>query len=185
MEPTRIIVNQIQYASAKELGRILDEYNKESFQEYEWDAISVRASYSELISMIEYAYSQCKMYLDYGNETMDVTDCRTGEQSVLNVRQALTNLKIAKDFFDNPPVVENPNKERLAFDVNKIDWDKPVYTATELKTLLGLSDSTLSRWLTGGWIPYTQVDGSDKRFIQKEHLLAFLNNPKIFYPNSK
>lgn len=123
------------------------------------------------------------MYLDFGNETMDVHDCQTGEQRVLNVRQALTNLKISKDFFENPPVVDNPNSEGVT--VQAISWDKPVYTADEIKALLKVSDSTFRRWMSGGWISYTQMDGSDKKFIKKEDLLAFLNNPKIFYPSNK
>ena len=73
----------------------------------------------------------------------------------------------------------------INIDKSKIDWSKPVYTAEEVKTLLGVSDTTFRRWLNGGWIPYTQMDGSDKKFIQKEHLLAFLNNEKIFYPSAK
>ncbi len=186
MEPLQNTVNSIQYASAAELGRILEDYNKDAFQKYDWSLLSVKASYSSLVSAIEDAYSQCKLYLDYGNETMDVLDCRTGEQRLLNVRQALTNLRIAKDFFDNPPTVENPNSEGIIIDKERIaSWDKPVYTADEIKVLLGVSDSTFRRWLNGGWIPYTQMEGSDKKFIQKEHLLAFLNNPKIFYPSTK
>ena len=66
-----------------------------------------------------------------------------------------------------------------------IDWNKPVYTTEEIKNLLDISDTTLRRWINDGWISYSQIDGSDKKYIQKEHLLAFLNNPKIFYPSSK
>ena len=185
MEQENTLIKRIQYASARELGGILEDYNRAAFQEYEWNAISVRASYSSIITRIEDSWHQCKEYLDYGNETMDVYDCKTGEQTVLHVRQALSNLYVAKEFFSNPPAVENPNIEGVSIDTDAIDWSKPVYTVDEVKTLLGLSDSTFRRWMNGGWIPYTQMEGSDKRFIQKEHLLAFLNNPKIFYPSSK
>lgn len=185
MEDAKTIVKRIEQASASELGQILEAVNRQAFQEMDWNIYSVRAAYTDVISRIIYAWNQCNQYLEYGNERMEEYDCVTGEQSVLDVRQALSNLKIAKDFFENPPVVENPNKEGLSVDVSTIDWSKPVFTAAEVKTLLGVSDSTLSRWLTGGWISYSQVHGSDKRFIQAEHLKAFLNNEKIFYPSTK
>ena len=185
MEQAKTITKRIKHASADELGQILEAVNRQAFQENDWNVYSVKAAYSDVISRIVYALNQCNLYLEYGNERMEEYDCMTGEQSVLDVRQALTNLRIAKGFFENPPVVENPNKEGLSIDVNKIDWSKPVFTAAEVKTLLGVSDSTLSRWLTGGWISYTQVHGSDKRFIQAEHLKEFLNNEKIFYPRTK
>ena len=185
MKQAKIITKRIQYASAGELGQILEAVNRQAFQENDWNVYSVKAAYSDVISRIVFAWSQCNQYLEYGNERMEEYDCMTGVQSVLDVRQALTNLKIAKEFFENPPLVENPNKEGQSIDISKIDWSKPVFTATEVKTLLGISDSTLSRWLTGGWLSYTQVHGSDKRFIQAEHLRAFLNNDKIFYPSTK
>lgn len=104
---------------------------------------------------------------------------------VYDTMQAITNLKIAYDFFSNPPIVENPNSECLKLDAEDIDWGKPVYTADEVKTLLHISDNTFRKWVNGGWIAYSQMDGSDKKFIRREHLLEFLNNPKIFYPSSK
>ena len=116
MEQTKTLVNSIQFAAPKELGRILEDFNMNSFQENDWNAIAVKASYSAVISMIEDSYSQCKMYLDFGNETMDVYDCRTGEQRTLNVKQALTNLRLAREFFNNPPTVEKPNAEVITVD---------------------------------------------------------------------
>lgn len=81
--------------------------------------------------------------------------------------------------------VDEPMGGGITADISKIDWDKPVYTADEVKKLLGVSDSTFRRLINGGWIAYSQVDGSDKKYIQREHILAFLNNPKIHYPSSK
>ena len=74
---------------------------------------------------------------------------------------------------------DNPKSE------STIEWNKPVYTSDEVKSLLNISDNTFRRWVNGGWISYCQMEGSDKKFIQREHLLKFLNNPKIFYPSSK
>ena len=80
---------------------------------------------------------------------------------------------------------KEPKTEGITADVEKTDWNKPVYTSDEVKELLGLSDSTFNRWLNKGWIAYSQVAGSDKKFIQREDLLAFLNNPQIHYPSTK
>lgn len=187
MEKVDVIVKRIERALPRELGGILNELNNAAYQENDWDSLSVRASYSDILAAIDYQCGQCKQYLDFGNETMDVYDCKTGETYTLNVRQAITNLKLAQEFFTNPPVVENPNSvAKLKMeDVEKIDWSKPVYTADEVKTLLHVSDNTFRKWLNGGWIPYSQMDGSDKKLIEKENLLKFLRNPKIFYPSSQ
>ena len=179
------IVDRIQYASAKELGGILEEYNRKAYQDNDWNPISVKASYSSILSTIDANLNQCKMYADFGHAVINVHDYKTGEDSILHVQQALTNLQLAKEFFANPPSVTNPNTEGITVDASKIDWDKPVFTANEIKTLLGVSDSTFNRWINGGWISYTQMEGSDKKFIKKEDLYAFLNNKKIFYPSSK
>lgn len=81
--------------------------------------------------------------------------------------------------------VDEPMGGGITADISKIDWDKPVYTADEVKKLLGVSDTTFRRLINGGWIAYSQVDGSDKKYIQREHIMAFLNNPKIHYPSTK
>ena len=104
-------------------------------------------------------------------------------------------LMAAKDclvsLYQNGVVKPNPSnskiekEEKITIDTSDIVLDKPVYTATEIKTLLGISDSTFNRWINGGWISYTQMEGSDKKFIKKEDLYAFLNNKKIFHPSSK
>ena len=78
-----------------------------------------------------------------------------------------------------------PMVDGITIDMSKIDWSKPVYTADEVKKLLDMSDSTFRRRLNEGWISYTQLPGSDKKYIQREHLQAFLNNLKIFYPSTK
>ena len=85
----------------------------------------------------------------------------------------------------NPSNTKSETEDRNPIDTSNIVLDKPVYTATEIKTLLGISDSTFNRWISGGWISYTQMEGSDKKFIKKEDLYAFLNNKKIFYPSNK
>lgn len=178
------LIKKIELSSSKELGTILNDVNRNAFMENNWDVISVKASYSSILSKINDEIQQCLLYLNYGNSIMEVEDLESSESYVLKPEQALTNLRLSKDFFENPPIVNNPNSESLKIKVDNIDWNKPVYTIDELKTLLKVSDNTLRKWLDG-WISYTQMDGSDKKFILKESLIAFLKNPKIFYPSSK
>ena len=98
-------------------------------------------------------------------------------------------LRHLKDIYGIEAGVTKPIKDAMKQDntavEDKIDWDKPVYTADEIKALLDISDSTFTRWLNKGWIAYSQVAGSDKKLIQREDLFAFLNNPKIYYPSTK
>lgn len=63
-----------------------------------------------------------------------------------------------------------------------IDWTKPLFTAKEVKVLLGIKDNTFRKWIREGYISYTQVPGSSKIYIQKEHLIDFLNDTRFFYP---
>lgn len=180
MENAGKFASRIEIAKPDELSDLLNTRNRESFQEYHWDGIAVKASYADLIDAISELWRTNNLYLDYGNRTMEKPD-----GYVYDTMQAITNLKIAYGFFCNPPDVENPNSECLRPDIESIDWNKPIYTSDEVKALLNISDNTFRKWVNGGWISYTQMNGSDKKFIQREHLLAFLNNPKIFYPSSK
>lgn len=179
------IVKSLELASPKELGALLDDINRTAYQENDWNPFSVKASYAELMATIDVEWGRVKELLDYGHETSDVHDCSTGEEYSLNNRQAMMNLKLAYSYLNNPPIVENPNSEGIAVEVDAIDWSKPVYTAEEVRTLLNVSENTFRKWLNGGWISYTQMEGSDKKFIAKDSLMAFLRNPKIFYPSSK
>lgn len=178
------LIKKIELSSPEELGSILDDVNRNEFIKNDWDAISVKKSYSYILPMIDYEIEQCLSYIYYGNAIMEVEDSESSSRYVLKPLQALKNLRHSKDFFSNPPIISNPNSESLKINVGNINWDKPVYTTDEVKTLLKVSDNTLRKWLDG-WISYTQIPGSDKKFILKESLLAFLKNPKIFYPSSK
>ena len=53
MKQPQNIVDRIQYASAKELGGILEEYNRKAYQDNDWNPISVKASYSSILSTID------------------------------------------------------------------------------------------------------------------------------------
>ena len=179
------IVKSLELATPKELGALLDNINRTAYQENDWSPISVKASYTELMATIDVEWGRVKELLDYGHETSDVHDCSTGEEYTLNNRQAMMNLKLAYDYLNNPPVVENPNSEGISVEDDAIDWSKPVFTEAEVRTMLNVSENTFRRWLKDGWISYTQMAGGDKKFIDKESLMAFLHNPRIFYPSSK
>lgn len=185
MGKIRDLVHQIEMASPSGLGKLLDEVNRAAFQDNDWNQVSVKASYALLLAELDSEGGQIKMSYDFGNLESKCVDCITGDRYSFNNLQALQNMKLAYEFFSNPPVVENPNSEQVAVDVEAIDWDKPVYTTDDLKKLLNVSDNTLRKWLNGGWISYTQMEGSDKKYVAKEDLMAFLKNEKIFYPSSK
>lgn len=185
MQATKEILRNITCASPVELSDYLEGLNREAYQDNDWKEIAVRASYVNVLEAIDLEWQNVKMAVEVGTYVMNVTDCVTKETYSYDTPQAKTNLELAYKFLKNPPVIENPNSENLDIDVKKIDWDKPVYTADEVKTLLGIKDSCFRKWVNAGWISYTQIDGSDKKFIQREHLIAFLNNKKIFYPSTK
>lgn len=185
MRKTNDILRNITCASPMELSDYLEGLNRETYLENDWKEIAVRASYVNVLEAIDLEWQNVKMAVEVGTYVMNVTDCVTKETYSYDTPQAKVNLELAYKFLKNPPVVENPNSEGISVDVEAIDWDKPVYTAEEVRKLLKVGESTFRKWLYGGWISYSKMNGSDKTFIQKEHLLEFLNNPKIFYPSSK
>ena len=179
MEPISTIISRIQFASPLELDGLLETINWQAFQENGWDLLSVKESYTDLLAGIEDAL-KC---LNTGKESRGVNDFQAEVQRISEKRSAIAKLQVARDFFRNPPIVENPNPKGPS--TPSIDWSKPVFTAEEVRTLLNVSDSTFRRWINAGWFSYTQLDGSDKKYIQKEHLLEFLNHKKNFFPSSK
>lgn len=103
MEQLGTLVRKIELASPKELGGIVEFVNREVYSENDWNAIVVKASYVSLLNAIDEEIRNFALYLSYGNVTMDYEDCETGEQCTFDVRQALGNLNIAKEYFQNPP----------------------------------------------------------------------------------
>ena len=126
MESIATLVLKIEAATPKELGEVLEALNREVHSENDWNSISVKAAYINLLSAIDTEIGNFSTYLAFGNHTMDYEDCSTGEQLTFNVRQALGNLNIAKEYFQNPPVLTNPK----SIDVNSINWNnREVFTA--------------------------------------------------------
>ena len=179
MEIKRIIY-QLLTVTPSELGDVIDKINSETFAENVWNVVKVKVDYAILIEHIEKEIAECKTYLLFGNETMKYTDCDNNEVFTFNVRQALTNLQIAKDTFANPLIISNPDM----IDVNTINWNgRDIFTAEEAKAILNVSDSTYKRWVNDGWLSETQMDGSNKRWVLKDEILAFMKNEKIFKPS--
>ena len=176
MESITTLVLKIEAATPKELGEVLEALNREVHSENDWNSISVKAAYINLLSAIDTEIGNFSTYLAFGNDTMEYEDCSTGEQLTFNVRQALGNLNIAKEYFQNPPVLTNPK----SIDVNSINWNnREVFTADEAMAILNIGTTTYKRWVDGGWLSETQVEGSNKRYVQKKDIIDFINNPKI------
>ena len=175
----------IRTADPEELSGALNTLNVETYNEYEGGIIAVKAAYGELVDVVKKELSVWGQILRDCYDKMTVEDINTGEQYAVDVKQAICNLEIAQDFLKNPPIVDKQVADELKVEIEAIDWNKPIYTADEVKRLLNVSDNVLRRWVKDGWISYTQMNGSDKKFFEKESLLEFLRNPKIFYPRSK
>ena len=177
MEQVKTLLLKIELASPKELGGILESVNRSVHSENDWNAISVKATYISLLSTIDVELGNFNTYLSFGNETMDYMDCATGEEHTFNVRQALGNLTIAKEFFTNPPVLVNPKD----VDVNSINWNnREIFTADEAMAILNIGETTYKRWVNDGWLSETQMEGSNKRWVLKENIINFIKNSKIY-----
>ena len=176
MEQVRTLILKIELASPKELGGFVDSVNREVYSENNWNIISVKASYASLLSAIDDELANFNTYLSFGNEKMDYEDCSTDEKYTFNVRQVISNLTIAKEFFTNPTVLSDPKE----IDVNSINWNnREIFTAEEAMVILNLGETTYKRWVNDGWLSETQMMGSNKRYVQKKDIIDFINNPKI------
>ena len=176
MESITTLVLKIEAATPKELGEVLDALNREVHSENGWNSISVKAAYVNLLSAVDAEIGNFSSFLAFGNEFMDYEDCSTGEQLTFNVRQALGKLNIAKEYFQNPPVLQNPS----SIDVNAINWNgREIFFPEEVQSILNIAATTYKRWVDSGWLSETQVEGSNKRYVQKKDIIDFINNPKI------
>ena len=165
------IIDAIKNAEPNELGKLLNKINQNTFIENEWNEALVNAFYNEVISAINISMLGFIKNIN-GNKHSDKAKMQA-------------NLKSAKDYFSNAPILTNPNEENLSSEVLRsilCNSYKPVYTFDEVKEMFNISSSTLNRWLKDGWIAYTQMDGGKKKFIKHEDLMDFLNDPRIFYP---
>ena len=176
MESIATLIRKIEIATPKELGEVMEAVNREVHSENDWNSISIKATYANLLSAIDAEIGNFSTYLAFGNDTMEYEDCSTGEQLTFNVRQALGNLNIAQEYFQNPPVLKNPS----SIDVNTINWNgREIFYPEEVQAILNIGTSTYKRWVDGGWLSETQVEGSNKRYVQKKDIIDFINNPKI------
>lgn len=171
------IIHKLLTAPHSELADVVDKINSETFAENVWSVAKVKVDYAVLIERIDKEIAECRTYLMFGNETMKYHDCDDRKVFTFDIRQALTNLQIAKDVFSNPPIIPNPDM----IDVNSINWyGRQIFTAEEAMAILNVSNSTYRRWVNDGWLSETQMDGSNKRWVLKETILNFMKNEKIF-----
>ena len=106
MEKLNALIRRIEFATPKELGIVVESINRAVYLENDWNSVSVKSAYINLLSAIDAEIGNFSTYLAFGNEFMDYEDCSTDEQLTFNVRQALGNLNIAKEYFQNPPTLE-------------------------------------------------------------------------------
>lgn len=102
------IIDVIVLATPLELGTLVDRINRKVFSESNYNDIAVRATYAPLIEAIDRAIAENTQYLSFGHENME--SCESGGSYVYNVRQAIANLKVAKEVFSNPPL---PSQEQV------------------------------------------------------------------------
>lgn len=102
------IISMIVVATPLELGTLVDRINRKVFAENNYNDIAVRATYAPLIEAIDMAIAENTQYLSFGHENME--SCESGDSYVYNVRQAIANLKVAKEVFSNPPL---PSQEQV------------------------------------------------------------------------
>lgn len=102
------IISMIVVATPLELGTLVDRINMKVFSENNYNDIAVRATYAPLIEAIDMAIAENTQYLSFGHENME--SCESGGSYVYNVRQAIANLKVAKEVFSNPPL---PSQEQV------------------------------------------------------------------------
>ena len=92
MEKLDVLIRKIEFATPKELGIVVESINRAVYLENDWNSISVKSAYINILSAIDAEIGNFSTYLAFGNEFMDYEDCSTGEQLTFNVRQALGNL---------------------------------------------------------------------------------------------
>ena len=102
------IISMIVVATPLELGTLVDRINRKVFSENNYNDIAVRATYAPLIEAIDMAIAENTRYLSFGHENME--SCESGGSYVYNVRQAIANLKVAKEVFSNPT---KPSQEQV------------------------------------------------------------------------
>ena len=71
-------------------------------------------------------------------------------------------------------------RNNTKLDVNAINWNgREIFFPKEVQAILNIGESSYRRWVDDGWLSETQMLGSNKRYIQKKDIVAFINNPKI------
>ena len=128
------IISMIVVATPLELGTLVDRINRKVFSENNYNNIAVRATYAPLIEAIDMAIAENTQYLSFGHENMESFE--SGGSYVYNVRQAIANLKVAKEVFSNPPL---PSQEQVdVVEQEKVEEIEKISTSnsTELEEVI-------------------------------------------------
>ena len=128
------IISMIVVATPLELGTLVDRINREVFSENNYNDIAARATYAPLIEAIDMAIAENTQYLSFGHENMKI--CESGGSYVYNVRQAIANLKVAKEVFSNPT---KPSQEQAdVAEQEKVEEIEKISTSnsTELEEVI-------------------------------------------------
>lgn len=136
------IISMIVVATPLKLGVLVDRINRKVFSESNSNDIAVRATYAPLIEAIDMAIAENTQYLSFGHENMK--SCKSDGSYVYNVRQAIANLKVAKEVFSNPT---KPSQEQVdVVEQKKVEEIEKISTSnsTELEEVIrgvkGLSE---------------------------------------------
>lgn len=128
------IIDMIVLATPMGLGELVDRINRKVFSESNYNDIAVRATYAPLIEAIDRAIAENTQYLSFGHENME--SCESGGSYVYNVRQAIANLKVAKEVFSSPT---KPSQEQVdVVEQEKVEEIEKISTpnSTELEEVI-------------------------------------------------
>ena len=183
------IINRLLVATPKELGVLIDGVNRETFAKNDWNLFAVKAAYSSLISNVDAELANCSTYLSFGNELMEVVNCTTGESMRFNVRQAITNLTIAKEAFLNPQVLERSVEvvgktveQQETIQEESTSQNEPIKGVKGLATYLGIG-TTLAQAIIHSKVlekDCAQYSAAGRWYFNKEKLDNLLSkNPEL------
>lgn len=120
MKPIFALITDIEYATPKELGALLEATNKAVFAANGWNAYAVRAFYYDLKESLDHRRTELALAVRVGTLTM-----KSYGKAAIPTAQMLGNIECAFDFFSDPPIVENP-KEPLENEETSTDATGPI-----------------------------------------------------------
>lgn len=166
MKSMKAFVAKIKLASSEELPKVLQD-----FASRQSGVVTNKVFVEKLINTLTTELSQYQDMLYFGNAIVQEFDNDTKVKFEFNTETVLTNIKVTLDF------LKRINNEHIQ--EPKINWEKPVYTFDEVLNMLNITRNTLLKYINDGYLAFSQVPNSDKRFFSKEDLTSFLNHPDV------